>query len=168
MTHRQPTHRDIGKQCEHLFYKDRWYPAKLRKMHWRPNNVGEVICECVVECFPAGVARCTIEMLRVPIDTTDPAAQLAVAADALSDAGMDLAAEVLRKWPQVTQAVDRIVVDEGIDAGVILLDGESRTQWNNELQRSEYVNQYFSELGEALVRLSRLIKGVPDEQPASN
>lgn len=107
-------------------------------------------------CYVEGVgAWIDLELARIAADPTE----LSIAADLCADWGYTLAEGVLRNWPQVIEAIGRIVVDEGVDAGVILLDGESRTQWNNERQRSEYLNDYFSELGEALVLLSRMIKG---------
>lgn len=152
-TFRPPTHRDIGKMVEVYTSSDGWLSGTLTNIRY---DEGESAHYCV---DAPGRSLIWHSPARTPIDTTAPAEKLSIAADLLADHGMELAEQVLRNWPQVVEALNRIVVDEGIDAGVILVDGESRTQWNNELQRSEYLNNYFSELGEALVMLSRMVKG---------
>ena len=49
--------------------------------------------------------------------------------------------------------LSRIVCTEGEDRGVVLLDNEGRTNWDEERQCHVYVNDNFSPLGDALIEL---------------
>lgn len=53
----------------------------------------------------------------------------------------------------------KIVVDEGEDAGVILLSWESPTHYDPTVGMQMYDHDYFSPLGDALVELARTLRG---------
>lgn len=56
--------------------------------------------------------------------------------------------------------VRKIVCHTGEDAGVILVDDSSPTHWDEELKISIYDKENFSDLGNALVKLSNSIDEV--------
>jgi hypothetical protein len=64
------------------------------------------------------------------------------------------------KLTAAREAIDKIVCDEGIDAGVIYLSWESPTHKETigGKVRTVYDHECFSELGDALVALARLVK----------
>lgn len=85
---RQPTHRDIGKMVEVSWNEDfsDSITDTLEAIHHYRGGA--------TYTFANHIAR---EFCRIPIDTTNAADQLAIAADYLADAGMELGAEVLRQ-----------------------------------------------------------------------
>ena len=56
----------------------------------------------------------------------------------------------------------KIVVTEGTDAGVVLLSQEGPTHYNPEVNGQVYNHEYFSPLGDALIKLYKLLSP-PDE-----
>ena len=67
--------------------------------------------------------------------------------------------EALQKQVRdIREAIDKIVVSEGIDAGVILLSDESPTHFDKDVNCQVYEYEYFSPLGDALVALAKLAK----------
>jgi len=61
-----------------------------------------------------------------------------------------------RKLAAVRKALEKIVIPEGVDAGVILLSWESPTHYDPEIKCQVYEHENFSPLGYALVALWRL------------
>jgi hypothetical protein len=62
------------------------------------------------------------------------------------------------KLTAVREALDKIVISEGIDAGVILLSDANPTHYSAEVKGQVYDHENFSELGDALVALAKLVK----------
>lgn len=66
-----------------------------------------------------------------------------------------------RQLSAVRDALDKIVVTEGQDAGVILLSAESPIHYDAKRKCQVYEYENFSPLGDALIALSKLITGKP-------
>lgn len=64
--------------------------------------------------------------------------------------------DLRRKLAAIRDALDKIVVSEGQDAGVILLSSESPTHYDKAAGCSVYEHEFFSPLGDALVSVARL------------
>lgn len=58
---------------------------------------------------------------------------------------------------RIKAAIEKIVCVEGDDEGVILVDPESHTEYDPVRHAIVYKNQYFSQLGESLVKLWRMV-----------
>lgn len=86
--HRQPNHRDIGRPVE--FSDD--------EIHWVEKTYSGYLKASDKDTKPCrSMDGHWYRFARIPIDVMDSTAQLAVAADYLNDAGIDLPAEVLRR-----------------------------------------------------------------------
>jgi hypothetical protein len=59
---------------------------------------------------------------------------------------------------RIREALVKIVIPDGEDAGVILLSDESPTDWIEEHQCHVYRHAYFSPLGDALVALAKSLE----------
>lgn len=57
---------------------------------------------------------------------------------------------------KIRDALAEIVISDGDDAGVVILDGHSTCHYDPELNCQVYDHEYFSPLGEALVGLAKL------------
>ena len=66
-----------------------------------------------------------------------------------------------RKLLAIRQAINKIVVTEGCDAGVILLSDESPTHFDPKAECQVYDHENFSPLGDALVALAKLAHSEP-------
>jgi hypothetical protein len=113
-------HRDIGKMVEVSRDGNVWQSGNLLLMSYGRRGT----------YYTIDMNQSPFEHARVEYDTTDPAAQLAVAADALSDAGMELAAEVLR----VASTMDGETLQKLLTYG----EGDTISVWHtllNELRR---------------------------------
>jgi hypothetical protein len=78
-----------------------------------------------------------------------------------------------RQLSAIREAIDKIVVTEGQDAGVILLSDDSPTHFDPEAKCQVYEHENFSPLGDALVALARLaamsnINFVPSQRENEN
>ena len=60
------------------------------------------------------------------------------------------------KIAMIVDSLEKIVVPDGIDAGVILLSDDSPTKYDPELKVQVYLHENFSPLGDALVNLHKL------------
>ena len=65
------------------------------------------------------------------------------------------------------EAVEKIVIDEGTDAGVILLSWESPYHYDADAKCQVYDHENFSPLGDAMVALSHVLRGEPDKRRAT-
>ena len=63
-----------------------------------------------------------------------------------------------RQLAEAREALDQIVVSEGEDAGVILLSSNSPGDYDPERKVYVYRHEFFSPLGDALVKLARSLK----------
>ena len=61
------------------------------------------------------------------------------------------------KITQISDALGAIVIDEGEDAGVILLSWDSPTHYDAKLKCEVYEYENFSPLGDALVALAKMV-----------
>lgn len=66
-------------------------------------------------------------------------------------------AELRQILLDVRKDLEAIVIPDGIDAGVILLSGDSPAPWDEQRQCHVYQYEYFSPLGDALVTLWKKI-----------
>lgn len=86
--YRQPNHRDIGQAVE--FSDD--------QINWTERTYSGYLKASDKDTKPCrSMDGHWYRFARIPIDTTDSTVQLAVAADYLNDAGIDLPAELLRR-----------------------------------------------------------------------
>lgn len=58
---------------------------------------------------------------------------------------------------RIKKAIEKIVCTEGCDEGVILLDPQGHTDYDPVRKCHVYRNEYFSPLGEAMVKLHRMV-----------
>lgn len=86
--YRQPNHRDIGQTVEFSDDEINWI-AKTYSGYLKASAKDTKPCRSMDGHW--------YRFARISIDTADLRAQIAVAADYLYDAGMDVAAEVLRR-----------------------------------------------------------------------
>jgi len=107
---------------------------------------GDLYCTVVQD----GMSYYACANVLVPYTSPDPIAELSMAADLLAESGMDEAARVLMANVESRELIDRIV-------------------FYFLVMRWRFVREH-NHLGDALVALSRLIKGQSNEQPnnASN
>lgn len=56
----------------------------------------------------------------------------------------------------IIESLEKIVVPDGVDAGVILLSDDSPTKYDPEAKCQVYIHEHFSPLGDALVNLHKL------------
>jgi hypothetical protein len=70
--------------------------------------------------------------------------------------------EVSERLEEIQKDLEEIVISDGLDQGVILLDHESPTDWSEERQCFVYRHENFSPLGDALINLHRKILKLGD------
>lgn len=71
--------------------------------------------------------------------------------------GAKVVDDLRRKLAAIRDALEKIVISEGEDAGVILLSAESPTHYDAEAKCQVYDHENFSPLGDALVSVARLV-----------
>lgn len=70
--------------------------------------------------------------------------------------------ELRRRLAAIRDALAKIVISEGEDAGVILLSSDSTTHYAEQAKGQVYDHENFSPLGDALVNLARLAEEIPN------
>jgi hypothetical protein len=71
---------------------------------------------------------------------------------------LDRLATEKKRWAKLQGLIDKIVISDGTDAGVILLSDASPTRYDETLKCHVYKHENFSELGDALVAIANEIK----------